>query len=230
MSAPPSQGRDRATPRRPTPLQRFAARCVHLALAANARTQRFRVVDPLGALDSVRDVPGLFAIWHNRLAFSIVIHQRFIQPLRPGRRLAALVSASRDGALLAAVLEAFGVAPVRGSSSRRGAQALVELRSWAEKGYDLAITPDGPRGPCYLAQTGVLALARVTGRPVIPVACNTPWKLRLGSWDRFQIPLPFGPSEVVFGRPVPPPDSSPESMEAARLELQRQLDAITRDT
>ena len=65
-------------------------------------------------------------------------------------------SASRDGGFLAAILECFGVQPVRGSTSRRGAQALLELTGWAERGYDLAITPDGPRGPCYVVQEGAL--------------------------------------------------------------------------
>src|SRR5213075_2734928 len=84
--------------------------------------------------------------------------------------MAALVSASKDGALLSGILEAFGVQPVRGSSSRRGAQALVELTSWAERGYDLAITPDGPRGPRYQVQPGAIALAQLTGRPLVPVS------------------------------------------------------------
>ena len=68
--------------------------------------------------------------------------------------MAALVSASKDGAFLTAILEQLKVQPVRGSSSRRGAQALLELTTWAERGYDLAITPDGPRGPRYVVQEG----------------------------------------------------------------------------
>jgi len=73
-----------------------------------------------------------------------------------------MVSASRDGGLLAAVLERFKVQPVRGSSSRRGRQALLELTTWAERRYDLAITPDGPRGPRYVVQDGIISLARLT--------------------------------------------------------------------
>ena len=74
--------------------------------------------------------------------------------------MAALVSASGDGGLLARVLELFRVQPVRGSSSRRGPQALRELTTWARRGFDLAITPDGPRGPCYVVDEGVIAAAR----------------------------------------------------------------------
>ena len=114
--------------------------------------------------------------------------------------LAALVSASKDGAFLAGILECFGVQPVRGSSSRRGPQALLELTTWAERGYDLAITPDGPRGPCYVVQDGVMSLAQLTGLPIVPVSYHVNWKIQLKSWDRFQIPLPFSRCEMYFGK------------------------------
>ena len=83
--------------------------------------------------------------------------------------MAALVSASKDGGFLSGILELFGVQPVRGSSSRRGPQALLELTTWAERGHDLTITPDGPRGPCYQVQDGVMSLAQLTGLPIVPV-------------------------------------------------------------
>ena len=110
------------------------------------------------------------------------------------------MSASRDGAFLAAILERFGVQPVRGSSSRRGAQALLELTTWAERGYDLAITPDGPRGPRYVVQDGAMSLAQITGLPIVPVSYFLKWKIQLKSWDGFQIPLPFSICEVTAGK------------------------------
>ena len=92
--------------------------------------------------------------------------------------MAAMVSASRDGALLAGILERFGVQPVRGSSAAGAARKrCCEIISWAERGYDLAITPDGPRGPCYIVQEGVMSLAQVTGLPIVPVAINLNWKI-----------------------------------------------------
>ncbi len=91
----------------------------------------------------------------------MVVHRR------NGRKLAALVSASKDSALLAAVLAKFGVEQVRGSSSRRGPQALLELTTLAQMGYDLAVTPDGPKGPRYSVQEGIVALAQLTGLPII---------------------------------------------------------------
>ncbi|MGE3312253.1 MAG: lysophospholipid acyltransferase family protein [Limisphaerales bacterium] len=217
-------------PRAATRLQRFGASCLHAWILAQAASCRFRVADPLGAVPLAHREPCLFAIWHNRLAFSLVIHRRYFKSGPGGRGLAALVSASRDGAFLAAVLERFGVTPVRGSSSRRGAQALVEMKSWADQGLHLAITPDGPRGPGYRVQPGILGLAKATGRPVLPVALNAKWRWNAASWDRFQIPLPLARCDLVFGEPLRVgSDCEEAAMESARLELESRLTSITRD-
>lgn len=173
--------------------------------------------------------PVIFCIWHNRLAMSMEAH-RIFSKIRPNPGMAALVSASRDGGFLAAILERFGVQPVRGSSSRRGPQALLELTTWAERGYDLAITPDGPRGPCYSVQEGVMALAQLTGRPVVPFCFNADWKIRIKSWDRFQIPLPFTRCEMVATKPIfVPRGISDAEREALREKLERELKQICRD-
>lgn len=229
MSQPSNRVSGPVKPRQATFPQRLLARTIHLFVEGAALTQRFRLEDPQRALDASRDGPCIFAIWHNRLAFSLVIHRRFVRDRIPGRRLAAMVSASRDGAMLAGVLEAFDVEPVRGSSSRRGAQALLELKSWADRGLDLAITPDGPRGPRYVVQTGVVALAHVTRLPIIPTAYRLPWKIQIRSWDRFQVPIPFGRCEVTLGEPLRVEDGSESGIESARLELERRLISITRD-
>jgi lysophospholipid acyltransferase (LPLAT)-like uncharacterized protein len=168
--------------------------------------------------------PVIFCIWHNRLAISMVVHRRH------SRKLAALVSASKDGALLAAVLGRFGVAQVRGSTTRRGPQALLELTTHAEMGYDLAVTPDGPRGPRYVVQKGVIALAQVTGLPIIPVTCNTQRKMCLQSWDGFQIPLPFTRCDVILNRPVfVPRQASDAEKEQLRTQVQETLRARSKD-
>ena len=144
--------------------------------------------------------------------------------------MAAMVSASKDGGLLAGVLKKFGVQPVRGSTSRRGRQALLELTTWAERGYDLALTPDGPRGPCYEVQDGVTQVAQVTGLPIIPTTYWLAWKIRLGSWDRFQIPLPFTKCVVEFGAPVRVArEASDEAREEARCRVEAELRAATVD-
>ncbi len=218
-----------STPHVPTGRQRAIAHLVRALVLAVAATQRFRVHDPHGAAALARSRPVIFATWHNRLAMSMPIRTRVFgdanSPLRP---MAALVSASRDGALLAAILQAFDVQPVRGSSSRRGSRALLELHDLAQKGYHLAITPDGPRGPIYSTQPGAAAAARLTGFPILPVAINLGWKVRLPSWDRFQIPLPAGCCEVVLAEPLWISSEVDDLSAPLGLLRQRLLD-ITRD-
>jgi len=174
--------------------------------------------------------PVIFCIWHNRLALSLVLYLKFAKKPQPSRRMAAIVSASEDGAGMARILELFHVQPVRGSTNRRGTQALRELTIWAARGFDLSITPDGPRGPCYVIQPGVIMLAKLTGMPIMPVTYYLSWKIRPRSWDRFQIPLPFARCRVELGVPLRvPPDSSDEERETLRRELEGRLRALTRD-
>ena len=144
--------------------------------------------------------------------------------------LAAMVSASKDGGFLAAILERFKVQPVRGSTSRRGPQALLELTTWAKRGYDLAITPDGPRGPCYVVQNGTMSIAQVTGLPILPASYHLSWKIRPRSWDRFQIPLPFSRCEVRLGKPIRiPREASDAEREALRQQLEQTLREMSVD-
>ena len=167
---------------------------------------------------------------NNRLALSLILFRCYVQARQPQRKLAALVSASRDGGMLARALELFGVVHVRGSSSRRGPQALRELVTAAEQGCDLAITPDGPRGPCYVVQDGIASLAQLTGRAIVPVSYDLSWKWRLKSWDKFQVPLPFSRCEVHLGEPVRiPRDATDAERETLRRELETRMKNLTRD-
>ena len=168
--------------------QRLAAAVIYLGIRSLAATIRFRVDDRSGLFrDGAPKEKVIFAIWHNRLALSAVLYRRLVLRFAPERRMAGMVSASRDGGLLAQILEHFGIEPVRGSSSRRGPQALIEMTTWAERDHDLAITPDGPRGPRYEVQDGVIATAQVTGLAIVPAAYHLNWKICANSWDRFQL-------------------------------------------
>ena len=189
-----------------------------------ASTLRYRVNGGRGPV-SLPDEPVIFALWHNRLGLCMKVYKSFVRPDCDHEHLAALISASKDGALLAAVLRFSGVEAVRGSSSRRGAQGLLELTSWAGRGYDLAVTPDGPRGPRHIVQDGVMALAQVTGLPIIPYSCQLGWKIQLKSWDRFQIPLPFSHCEMTFGNPIRVPRGATG---AERDQLREQLQTVLR--
>ena len=172
----------------------------------------------------------IYCTWHNRLALSMKLYANYGLRHHQAAGLAGLVSASRDGAFLTAILERFGVQPVRGSSSRRGGQAMLELTTWAERGYDLAITPDGPRGPRYIVQDGAMALAQVTGLPLVPASYHLHWKIQLKSWDGFQIPLPFSRCDVFTGHITQVPrEISDAEREELRKQLETELRAITRD-
>lgn len=213
-------------PHTPKWYQRLGAWCISLLLRAVALTLRYRWLDQSGFLTKPPAGPGLYCTWHNRLALCMAVYYGYIKKHNATPGLAAMVSASKDGALLAAVLETFRVQPVRGSSSRRGPQALLELNTWAEKGYDLAITPDGPRGPRYQVQEGVTSLAQITGLPIIPCSWNLAWKLQIKSWDGFQIPLPFSRCEVFFEKPI---RVSREANDAERETLRLQIERVLRE-
>ncbi len=227
---PPAKATGIVVPHQPKWHARLAARLIHLLASTIALTLRSTFKDRSGYTTGQLPGPAIFAIWHSRLALSLIINRRYVLPAQPSHPLAALVSASKDGALLARTLELFDAKPVRGSSSRRGGQALLELVSAAEQGCNLAITPDGPRGPAYQAQPGVIAVAQATGLPIIPASYHLGWKWRLKSWDRFQIPLPFSTWEVVFGEPLRVPRKADDAeREKLRLELETRLKEMTRE-
>jgi lysophospholipid acyltransferase (LPLAT)-like uncharacterized protein len=210
--------------------QRLAAAAIYFLLRALAATIRFHLDDRPGFFNETPKEKIIFALWHNRLALSTVLYRRYVLRFAPERRMAGMVSASRDGGLLAQILEHFGIEPVRGSSSRRGPQALREMVSFAERGHDLAITPDGPRGPRYEAQEGVISTAQLTGLPIVPAAYHLNWKVQLKSWDKFQIPLPFARCDITVGKIF---RVQREATDAEREELRKQLEAelraITKD-
>lgn len=211
-------------PHQPSLAARWGAACISTLGKCLGRSFRVRVNDQSGLIRAPEPKPVIFALWHNRLALSMVVWTRHVKPHRPGGGLVALISASRDGAFLAKILSGFGVQAVRGSSSRRGPQALLELTTWIEKGFNVAITPDGPRGPRYTVQEGIISLAQVTGAPIIPVGINLQWKTPLKSWDAFQVPMPFSRCALDFGAPVHvPQEASPAQREEKRLALENSL-------
>jgi lysophospholipid acyltransferase (LPLAT)-like uncharacterized protein len=210
--------------------QRLAAALVYGLIRSLAATIRFELDERAGQFGGALKGKVIFSIWHNRLALSLMIYRRYVVRFAPERRMAAMVSASRDGGLLARILEHFSVEPVRGSSSRRGPQALREMISWAESGYDLAITPDGPRGPCYQVQDGVISTAQLTGLPILPVSYHLNWKFRPKSWDRFQVPMPFARCRIRTGEMVRVPREATETeRETLRQRLEETMKAITVD-
>ena len=154
-------------------------------------TLRCEVRGDLAGLKS-RDTPIIHVLWHNQILVAPYLWRKIF----PRRRCVVLTSASKDGVVLASAVKVFRVGAVHGSSSRRGVAALIALRKAANEGNDLVFTPDGPRGPRYKLQPGVVKIAQTTGFPVSPfqIEYSSCWILK--SWDAFRIPKPF--SKVVF--------------------------------
>lgn len=158
-----------------------------LLLRAWGRTLRFEADAETYVRLTKSDVPSAIVLWHNRLFLSAEIFRRY----RFQRRVYGLVSASKDGAWLAAFYHLIGIMPVRGSSSNFGREAAKMLIEVMREGHDVGITPDGPRGPLYTVEPGVLIVTRRNDAPMVLLGAEFGPALRLKSWDRFCIPWPF---------------------------------------
>ena len=165
--------------------QRLVGKLIIFFIRSLGATLRCRLDDPHGVAQTTKPVIWIF--WHNCL-----IAASLNKVLFSGRSPAsALASASKDGAVIESVISSFGVKTVRGSSSRRGVAALIALKKALKAGEQLFLTPDGPRGPRYHLQPGVIKLAQSSGVPIIPVRVTYSSSWRVKSWDRFHIPKPF---------------------------------------
>jgi len=141
------------------------------------------------------------------------------------RPATVLVSRSPDGEIAARYLSRFGLDTVRGSTSRGGAEAGRALVAAVRRGRDVAVVPDGPRGPSGRLQPGVVTLAALTGVPIVPLAVAARPALRLRSWDAFMIPVPLARCAVVFGAPVAVARDADRTR--AMKDVERSLDEAT---
>lgn len=159
----------------------------------------------------------IYAVWHNQQLFLLYPYK--------GQKIAPLISQSSDGEYIARLLPKFGMLAVRGSTTRGGARALIHLLQAARSGYRPMLTPDGPRGPIYKVQPGILFLAKKTGWPIIPVGTALSHKFTVGSWDRMRVPLPFGKTALTYGKAVYV--HSEQDMPRAAEELEKELNEAT---
>jgi len=189
-----------------------------------AATLRFEITEQEQALLSYDAKPIILATWHNRLFIVGEIQRRY----RRQRRLVALISASKDGAWLAAFFKLLKIDCVRGSSSWRGMQALREMLAVRQEGADVGITPDGPRGPCYDMKPGVALVARLSHAPIVLYTARFHSAWRLNSWDKFYLPRPFSTVEINV-RFLPSYASLGADGEQAVRELKRLMMEITED-
>lgn len=157
----------------------------------------------------------ILAFWHRHLLLMPYAYK--------GKRISVLVSQSKDGELIARTVAWLGIDSSRGSSSRGGAAGMRSLLRKAAEGWDIAFTPDGPRGPLREVQPGVILAAAATGLPIQPVALAATSKKELRSWDRFVVPKPFSTVHFVYGEPLAVERRG--DLEVAASELKRRLDA-----
>jgi len=187
------------------------------------RTLRYEVDDRADVVGRPVTENHIGAFWHNRLLIFPFVLRRFF----PNRHGAALISASRDGELFAEVVQRFGYDVVRGSSSRLGATAILQLTQVLASGRDVVITPDGPLGPVYKLGPGIVFLAQKSGAAVVPMNLEYSHCWRLGTWDRFIVPRPFAKVRVLISRPHRVKSTTtPEEFESERLALQNAMMAL----
>jgi lysophospholipid acyltransferase (LPLAT)-like uncharacterized protein len=164
----------------------------------------------------------IYTFWHGRLLLPTYVHRN--------EGIQVLVSTHQDGEYIARVIHGLGFGTIRGSSTRGGTRALLGMLEAGSNRADIGITPDGPRGPREKCQAGIIYLAMKTGLPILPMGVSHKPSLILSSWDRFMIPLPFARCMVVYGEPVRYGGTlSQEAIEAAKLDLERRLKAVTRE-
>ncbi|MFO1258324.1 MAG: lysophospholipid acyltransferase family protein [Gammaproteobacteria bacterium] len=137
--------------------------------------------------------PLILSFWHGKLFLPIMVVSSWQQ-----KKIAGLVSQSRDGAILTRWIERLGFKVVRGSSNRKGASSVVKLIELAKAGYSLGIAADGPRGPIYCAKSGSAYLAQKTGLPILPIGAAYLTAKQFHSWDRFLLPLPFSKATIYL--------------------------------
>jgi lysophospholipid acyltransferase (LPLAT)-like uncharacterized protein len=193
-------------------MKRFLAWFSSLVIHLIGSTLRMTVEDRGSILDQPEHPPVIIAFWHNRTALMAFFYERYCR----GRTALTFISRSRDGQFMADVAARFGIKAVRGSSSRHGTSAmLTAIRAASDRHVDLVITPDGPRGPRYRVQPGLLRLAQATQRPIVAVTYQLKWKRELKSWDRFHVPLPFSTCHLLTGEPIFVPENASDAEMAA---------------
>ena len=165
--------------------------------------------------------PFIVAFWHGRLIMMAFSWKRC-------DLVNMLISGHRDGQLVSGMMSHFGSKTVFGSSTRGGAAAFIQLARLLKSGEIVGITPDGPKGPRMRANDGVIALAKVTGAPILPLTFSASLRYVLESWDRFVLPFPFGRGVFLWGEPIYVSKNADDmEMSEKRAELEHALLELT---
>jgi lysophospholipid acyltransferase (LPLAT)-like uncharacterized protein len=208
------------------PKQRFLIRAADLALFllinVIGRTIRWQVEGwENWEVASRNGQMPIYAFWHNRIFLATYYFRK--------RRIVVMTSQSFDGEYIARFIQRFGYGTARGSSTRGAVGAIIEMARLMRAGLPTGFTIDGPKGPRYVAKMGAVLLAKKTGQPILPFTISARhWEAK-GSWDGFQVPLPFSRACLKIAPPIyVPADTNDEGLDAKRDELQAVLDTINR--
>ncbi|MEJ7618394.1 MAG: lysophospholipid acyltransferase family protein [Pyrinomonadaceae bacterium] len=201
-------------------LIRIADRVFHTIILLIGRTTRFEIEgwENYEQVGRAGHVP-IYTSWHNRVFLAAYFWRH--------RQMVVMTSQSFDGEYLARFMQRFGYGVTRGSSTRGGVGALIEMVRLMRSGRPSGFAIDGPRGPRQVAKMGAVLLAKKTGHPVLPFSINSSKYFTAPSWDELQVPLPFARARVRIATPIyVPADADGETLEAKRAEVQRALDDI----
>jgi len=160
----------------------------------------------------------IMAFWHGRILPATVFFKN--------RGIVVITSQNFDGEWIAGIIRRFGYGTARGSSSRGGARALVQLRRDLAAGRPAGFTLDGPRGPARVAQPGAVFLAGATGYPILPFHFEASRFWEMNSWDRTQVPKPFSRVALAIGAPLHVTGTAKATIDAARVDLERTLGVL----
>lgn len=195
----------------------LAVRCGWLAILALGFLSRIRYVGR-EHFEWLRDnrKPFIYCIWHGRILLPIFVHRY--------ENIQAMVSLHDDGEMIAHTLHRLGYITARGSSTRGGQRAMIDMIRTLKNGGVGAIMPDGPKGPRHQFKAGPVVIARRAGAYLLPITFSANRKKQFKSWDKFTVMLPFSTSVAMYGEPVAvPADATPDEIERIRQDLEKRM-------
>lgn len=201
---------------------RLADRAFYLLIRIIGSTIRYEIEgwENFEAIEKMGKVP-IYSFWHNRIFAGTYFFRH--------RGIVVITSQSMDGEYIARFIQRLGYGAIRGSSTRGGVGALIEMIRCMKQGLPMAFTVDGPKGPRYEAKSGPVLLAKKTGNPMMPFIVETEKFYSVKSWDRLQIPKPFTRAKMIIAQPIYVEKTAGDSeIEIKRLELQMSLDELVK--
>ena len=184
-----------------------------------AFTMRFEEIHPeIARRFWDKGIPAIWAFWHGRLLMMPAGYK--------GTKLSFLVSTHRDGQMVGNVMKRFGFFAISGSTTRKGFSGFKQMIKASDS--DVVIAPDGPRGPRHRVQIGVIGLAKLTGRAVVPLTFNASKRKIFDTWDQFLIPYPFSKGVFIWGEPIYVDQHEDRAhLEEKRILLENRLKELT---